>query len=38
MKGEMHNSLKGGWGKGKGKGNDKGGMSPNNVNIFSNTS
>ncbi len=36
MKGEMHNSLKGGWGKGKGKG--KGGMSPNSVNIFSNTS
>jgi hypothetical protein len=32
----MHNSLKGGWGKGKGKG--KGGMSPNSVNIFSNTS
>jgi hypothetical protein len=34
MKGEMHNSLKGGWGKGEGKG----GMSFSNMNIFSNTS
>jgi hypothetical protein len=32
MKGEVHNSLKGGWGKGKE------GTSPSSMNIFSNTS